>query len=263
MKYRINLRKNAQHTLKELIKSNGNLLIIHYSCESFYDIPNGRSPRITSIAIRYFKSGQTKSFSIHKMAEINKIKFEDIEENYDILEKKMLDDYFEFIKIHIEYNWVHWNMRDSNYGFEAIEYRYTVLGGFPVVINNKNKFDLANILIDLYGPKYISHPRLENLIKLNKISTQNFLSGKEEAECFTKKEFVKLHQSTLRKVDIFQTLIDRELNNELRNYSKFIDIYGLTPQSVFLFIQSNWLANLVYSIVLIILGAFIGQAIGS
>jgi len=38
--------------------------VIHYSCESFYDRPNGASPRITSIAVRKLDSGQTLSFSI-------------------------------------------------------------------------------------------------------------------------------------------------------------------------------------------------------
>lgn len=261
MKYQLTKHRDAKIELQNLYKSSGNLLIIHYSCESFYDIPHGRSSRITSIAIRYFKSGQTKSFSIHKMAEIAKVVFDDIEQNYDVLEKSMLDEYFNFVKLHIDYNWIHWNMRDMNYGFEAIENRYTVLGGEPVQINNKNKFDLANMLIDLYGPKYINHPRLDNLVKLNKISRQNFMSGKEEADCFSNKEFVKLHQSTLRKVDIFQTIIDRELNDELKTYAKLKDIYGVSPQSIFMLVQSHWLANLVYSIILLIIGAYLGMLI--
>lgn len=33
----------------------------------------------------------------------------------------MLDAFFEFTKERKEYKWVHWNMRDSNYGFHAIE----------------------------------------------------------------------------------------------------------------------------------------------
>jgi hypothetical protein len=38
-----------------------NCWVIHYSCESFYERPEGRSPRITSIATRKLDSGQTIS----------------------------------------------------------------------------------------------------------------------------------------------------------------------------------------------------------
>ncbi len=259
IKHRIRKRREALNELENLCSSSGNLLIIHYSCESFYDIPEGRTPRITSIAVRYYKTAQTKSFSIHKIAEKDKIPFEEIQEKYDAIERKMLDEYFEFVKLHKEYNWVHWNMRDINYGFEAIEYRYSVLGGEPISINNSNKFDLARKLIDMYGPKYVSHPRLEKLIEENHITKQNYLTGKEEAECFEKKEFVKLHQSTLRKVDVFHSIIERVLNDELKTNAKLKDIYGLSPQGIFQLIQDNWIASLIGAIILSLIGAYFGD----
>jgi len=57
------------------------------------DRDQGSSPRITSIAIRHYSSGQTHSFSIRKIAEIRKISNHNIQENYDELEKQMLDHY--------------------------------------------------------------------------------------------------------------------------------------------------------------------------
>ena len=62
-------RKDGLKTLDEIQAKRDIALIIHYSCESFYDLPDGRTPRITSIAIRNFSTGQTVSFSIHKCAE--------------------------------------------------------------------------------------------------------------------------------------------------------------------------------------------------
>ena len=47
-----------------------------------------------------YQSGLTTSFSINKIAEINKVKLEDIENRYDELEKSMLTEYFEFISRH-------------------------------------------------------------------------------------------------------------------------------------------------------------------
>lgn len=48
--YRIELRSEAKRTLEKLHNVYGRILIIHYSCESFYG-KAGYTPRITGIAI--------------------------------------------------------------------------------------------------------------------------------------------------------------------------------------------------------------------
>ncbi len=260
--YKIKKRKKAKDTLSNLINNDDNILIIHYSCESFYDIEDGRTPRVTSIAIRFFGSGQTKSFSIHKIAEREGLALNKIESHYDNLEYKMLNEYFEFVKEHKNFNWIHWNMRDINYGFEAIKNRFSVLGGDPVKINESKKFDLARIIVSLYGLNYIGHPRLKSLVEKNNITKRDFLTGKKEAECFENKEFVKLHQSTLRKVDIFQTIIERWANNSLKTNSSIFDIYGLNPQSIFELVKSHWLLYLIYTIITLFLGGLISNFMG-
>lgn len=93
-------------TIIDLAENSSHSLIIHYSCESFYDIKDGRTPRVTSIAVKYMKTGQTKSFSIHKTAERKKVNFEKIEEHYDELEKDMLADFFSFVDEHKHYRWI-------------------------------------------------------------------------------------------------------------------------------------------------------------
>jgi hypothetical protein len=45
--------------------------------------------------------------------------------------------------------YVHWNMRNINYGFSTIEHRYRVLGGDPVIIGDDKKIDLSRILMDI------------------------------------------------------------------------------------------------------------------
>ena len=129
-------------------------MIIHYSCESFYDIKDGHTPRITSIAVYAYATAQTDSFSIHKVAEKSHIQISDIELHYDELEKKMLDEFFAYAKEHSNFFWIHWNMRDINYGFKAIEHRYSVLGGIPYNIPDEKKIDLARQLINCYGVGY-------------------------------------------------------------------------------------------------------------
>ena len=110
--------KNARKLFLEIDSNPQNYLIIHYSCESFYDIKDGHTPRITSIAVYDYATAQTDSFSIHKMAEKSHIDVADIESHYDELEKAMLAEFFEYAKEHKTYFWIHWNMRDMNYGLD-------------------------------------------------------------------------------------------------------------------------------------------------
>ena len=77
--------------LDSIFADASNAWVIHYSCESFYDRPNGASPRITSIAVRKLDSGQTLSFSIHQVAEQQGVAFDQIGAHYDLLERQMLD----------------------------------------------------------------------------------------------------------------------------------------------------------------------------
>lgn len=251
--------KMACNILKEIDKNPGNYLIIHYSCESFYDITDGRTPRITSIAIYDYFSAQTDSFSIHKTAEKAHIGLNEIEENYDLLEKKMLEEYFQYVREHGGKKWIHWNMRDINYGFKAIEHRFEVLGGTPVVISDTDKVDLARILIQKYGRTYIGHPRMESLIRYNGIKAKDYLKGAEEAEAFANKEYIKLHQSTLRKVDVFANILNLAIQGTLKVQSKWYEIYGISPQGFFEYCQSQWWIQLIWTIVTLFLGAWIGK----
>jgi hypothetical protein len=254
LNYKIKKRKKALETINELVNNASHLLLIHYSCESFYNVPSGYTPRVTSIAVRYYNTAQTKSFAIHKIAEMKKIPFEDIEQNYDELEREMLKEFYQFVKKHKSYNWIHWNMRDLNFGFEALENRFRVLGGRPETIDDEKKYDLARLLIDIYGVGYIGHPRLEKLIEKNKISTRDFLDGQSEATAFVNKEYVKLHMSTLKKVDVFHSIIDKLASGSLKTNAKWYEPYGLSPQAVFEAIKDHWL----YAIITLVLGAVLG-----
>ena len=66
-------QKVSRGVIDRLFADAANVWVIHYSCESFYERTDGRSPRITSIAIRKLDAGQTVSFSIHQVAEVDGI----------------------------------------------------------------------------------------------------------------------------------------------------------------------------------------------
>lgn len=228
-------------TLAEIFRQPEHALVVHYSCESFSERPEGRSPRVTSIAVRYLDSGKTVSFSIHQVAERMKVAYDTIGDHYDELEKTMLAEFYEFASKHQSFRWLHWNMRDVKFGFPALEHRFKVLGGTPVSIPDERQADLSRLFVAIYGVGYIGHPRLENLLKLNNISFLSFLTGQQEAESFDKKKYFKLHESTLRKVDNLANLAERAANGTMRTYSKWRDRYGVSMRELAMLIQTHWL----------------------
>lgn len=241
-------RKADEKKLQELYEKSDKTLIIHYSCESFFNIKDGRTPRVTSIAIRNLESGQTESFSIHKVAEKKSTAHNEIENNYDELEKNMLEDFFKYLEVKRDYTFVHWNMRDINYGFPAIEHRFEVLGGKPYKISDDKKFDLANKLVSLYGKGYVGHGengRFLNLLKVNRITDKGALTGAEEAQAFDDKEYIKLHQSTLRKADCMSNIFLRTIDGSLKSNSTWFDRNGVHPKIALELIQDHWMWSLI------------------
>lgn len=85
------------------------------------------------------------------------------------------------------------------------------------------------------------------------------LSGAAEAEAFINKEYVKLHQSTLRKVDCIQTILERTASGNLNTESRMLDSYGFSLQGIADMIKENWLLGLVWSLLIMIIGGYIGS----
>ena len=251
--HRIKQRNKALNHVTKYMSNPEHVNIIHYSCESFYNRDDGSSPRITSIAIYNLDNGQTKSFSIHQMAEREKVSINEIEQKFDHLEKKMLDEFFDFVSARLTHTWLHWNMRDINYGFAAIAHRYSVLGGIPINFNEEKLVDLTLLIKAIYGEKYIDHPHMKMLVEKNLITNRDFLEGKEEAKAFEEKEYVKLHQSTLRKVRVLKTILERIDNRTLKTNAKWVDIYGCYPVAIGEFIKDSWIVSII---------TFIGTIIG-
>lgn len=238
-------RRRAMEELDLIARKIDAALVIHYSCESFYDRPEGRTPRITSIAVRNLDSGQTVSFSIHKVAEQAGVAANDIGEQYDELEREMLKEFFEYAERKDGYLWLHWNMRDINYGFPAIEHRYRVLGGKPFVVEDTKKVDVARLLVGKFGTGYIGHPRLKQLVEKNHITDRDMLDGPGEAEAFDQREFVRLHQSTLRKVDVMANIVGRALDGSLKTNTKWRDIAGWHVSSWVELAKDHWTVVLI------------------
>lgn len=249
-------RKEAKKGLDALDDRRDQTLVIHYSCESFYDIKDGRTPRVTSIAVRNFSTGQTTSYSIHKSAEQSGVPILEITDHYDTLEKNMLDEFFAYIPTVPVQTFVHWNMRDVNFGFQAIEHRYKVLGGEPVIVADSRKFDLARALVAIFGVGYVPHGeggRMFSTMELNSITARDALKGKEEAQAFEDGQFVKLHQSTLRKIDVIANILERTLDGTLKTNATWQDQHGFHPAAAVEFVKEHWVWTLI-GIVAVVIG---------
>lgn len=248
-------RKKVQKKISELYENSDRVFTIWYSCESFY---NGRIPRITSIVIRNLESGESKSFSIHKTAKMNGIKEKQINKKYELLEKKMLKSYFKYIARKEDYSFVHWNMRDSNYGFIALEERYEALGKKPYIIPDDKKFFLGKEIALLYGKEYMDHGednlgRFLNLIKFNKITDNDALTGKEEAIALKNKEYMSIHQSTLRKADCLAVVFNNIAEGTLKTKAKWKDTITFHPKIIIEVVKEHWIWTL-FTIIATILG---------
>lgn len=223
--------------------------IVHYSCQSLNDDNEGLSPRITSIGITHFATEQTVSFSTHAVAEEMGIAREDVQGNFDRVEKKLLSDFYVFTRDRRDKFWIHWNMRNLTYGFEHLEHRYRILGGIDAsVIPVERRINLNDILSKKYGSGYAKHPKMKNLMDLNGGVHRHFLTGAEELRAFQNNEFIRMHNSTLCKLGFFHLTIRRALGGKLKTASRG---FGIMLDRIF---ESRWakLVGLVASIIAVI-----------
>ncbi|KAJ79914.1 hypothetical protein [Enterococcus faecalis] len=220
-------RLKGLDTLKKIDKDKAKYLVIHYSCESFYDL-GGKSPRITSIAVQNLEFGQTELFAIYKSAEEMGKSFDEISKNYNEIEKKMLDKYFDYLKNNQNRKWLHWDMRDSIFGFKALEHRYQVLGGNPFVLPDNQKINIASLFKEIYGPNYIEDKKMDNLMKKNDLKPKYYLTGADEATAFEKEQYYELSVSTSSKVRMFTQMINMAIDRTLKTNTSKKELYGRT-----------------------------------
>lgn len=250
--------KYAKHILKNIEEKPENYLIIHYSCEGMENL-KGKSPRIASISVRQFNNAQTNNFSIHQYAEI--IDVEISPETYKQIEKKLLEDFFKFVDKNGEKTWIHWNMRDNNFGFNALEHRFEVLGGTPTIINNNRKIDLGHFFKLYFGEDYIKDPHIKSLMDLNNFKSKNFLNGEDEKDFFDKSEYVKLSLSTSSKVNLFSSFITAATNNSLKTNVLKWKMRGTNISGLYSTFEESRLGKIIIGLVLMIIGGIIGAVI--
>ncbi len=209
----------ARKTLADVLAHPETVYAVHYACQSFYQDSQVASPRVGAISVRQLSTGQVTSFSIAQVAELNRLQPNEIAPLLDRIECKLLEGYFEFVRGNKHARYVHWNMRDQQFGFAALEHRLTVLGGSPFEIPESHRFDLATLVEEIYGADYVAgRAKLKTLAEINDLVTAGFFPGREEAAAMDDGRYRDLAGSTLAKVraiaDIAQKAHDRTLATE-------------------------------------------------
>lgn len=250
--------KHASSILKNIEDRPEKYLIIHYSCEDFNAL-KGKSPRIASISIRQFNNAQTNNFSIHQYSEMLNIPITD--NTYKDIEKELLTDFFAFIDKNLDKIWIHWNMRDSVFGFNALEQRFKVLGGHPIAIDNDKKIDLGHLFKLLYGGDYIGNPHIVKLMERNNLTPKYFLNGKDEAKAFDDNEYVKLSISTSVKANLFFNFLTQALNGTLKTDVPKWKIRGSNIVGLWSTFESTLRGKTIIWIINLLIGGIIGALI--
>lgn len=210
--------RTKNQKLKTLFGNSDRIYFVHYSCQNLSDDNEGYSPRITSIAVLHMSSDQMGSFSMHIIAEEMNISRDEIFDRYDEIEELMLRRFFAFAEAKRDKAlWIHWNMTNINYGFEALEHRYRILTNEePYHIDEANRFNLPAMIREKYGANYAKDPKMQSLMELNGGPHRDFLTGIEEVTAFKAKEFLKMHKSTIVKVYFFRSAFVKAVKNDLR-----------------------------------------------
>lgn len=97
---------------------------------------------------------------------------------------------------------IHWNQNRSYFGVDHITSRYTSLTNKEIELVYVNEINLAELLVELYGDEYVSHPRLDSLAELN----QSFGSSRNE---YRQRTF------SVNRVMLITKIYHRLINNKL------------------------------------------------
>lgn len=67
---------------------------------------------------------------------------------------------------------------------------------------------------------------MASLIEINEMTAADFLIGSAEAEAFENGNYVGLHRSTLRKVDVIANVLERTATRKLKTSAGWFDQHG-------------------------------------
>lgn len=195
------------------------IISIHYACS---DLNGGSLSCVTAISLYEIETQKSVSFSI---AEAKERLGMDVSEA--ILERDVLERFFDFAHTYENSLWIHWHMSSSLYGFEALVERYGVLSGVYFDITFR-LINLPDRLYTRYQKRCMIYPKMVSFLDKNEFDTTLILYGEEEAKAYQKGDFDAIKISSLLKAKAFGeifsvTLLDHKWRTPCSlNYSRLI-----------------------------------------
>lgn len=211
----------AKELLSHLKSIESDLLFIHYSCEGFNNQTN-KHPQVVTIAVKSYSTGMVNYFSIFQLASDLGISLTSISSaQLENIELELLRRFNSFVNSNAHKHWVHWQMIDAKYGFEALANRYKALNkrGHIKRIKSVRKTNLADVVkfkyTDDYEMREPNESRLINLGKRNKLNLNDCLPGTEEAVAYNNNQFQLIERSTIAKVRLLEDLYSKLKKDKL------------------------------------------------
>lgn len=268
----INAHKEANSVLEDFSKKKSDYIFIHYARQNCFEDAYEKGPRVIAIVVMNAENGQTMVFSLRKVADNYGCDFFEMSESgKDDIEKEMLQSFFEYAKQNTQKKWLHWNMKNNNFGFSAIEERFKNLDGEPIHFEENKLFNISVLLKKKYGTNFAKDAswngkvmgKMYDVFSLNEIVDSQILNGEQEIKEYILKNITSIEQSILGKIKAFQVIVEKASDNDLKTRGNMIkDVYGLNVRGIAQYIQDNAILALVFSIVGGIITTIICKMIG-
>ena len=263
----INAHKEAKIILSDYVKKKSNYMFIHFARQNCFEDAYEKGPRIIAIVVMNAASEQTMAFSLKKSAEKYGSNFWGVNDSEkDIIEQDMLQSFFEYAKSNAEKTWLHWNMKNNNFGFSAIEERYKSLGGTPFPFEEGKLVNISVLLKKKYGHNFAqdcmyngkSVGKMYDIFTLNKMQDVNILNGEQEVKEYILKNIMSIELSVVGKLKAFQKIMEKAADDDLKVRGSIAkDVYGLGIRGIAQYIQDNAILAIIFSI----LGGVVSTAI--
>ena len=176
--------------IRQALDRGESIMAVHYASRNLYKAKD-TPVAATCVSVTVLADRSTRAFSL------SDIRGDSIEGR----ERELLNRFFEFLNEHQDAKLIHWNMDKADYGFDALANRFEWLTGEEPAYRppSDRLFDLDQILTNHYGEGYAPHPKLTNLVSLNKVSQRYWMTGKQEADNAETEDFASIQRSTSEK----------------------------------------------------------------
>lgn len=230
----INNSKKVKSDIRKIIKSNDEILIVHYSYANIPEQIEDLSSMITTIVVRSLNNRINECFGLHLEADLIGVSKSEIKDFYSDLELSMLEKFMAFVRSHNKSYWINWNMKDVSFGFQAIKHRYWKLTGRTNSgysdIPTFRRINLDVLISDMFGENYSEESdKLLDLMTKNGYDTHSYLSSNEESIDFCNGNYNSVLDSVRTKVAAVAFLFEKLESNKIKiphknTYAKFIEI---------------------------------------